>query len=271
MADWPERIEEKLDEIGEKLDELLEQDSDDDEDEDGEEEPDEGEEEPDPPTPGGQHPSDVLPVLKDWTIMLPTGSPGDPDNEYVVDRSITDTYFVRGGGVVFRVYPAKAVHSKNSMYGRCEGRQMVPRAKWVKSEWPSTQPHRLSARLSIDTHELAHPMVNGVQIHDGSDDVIQVQSRDGVLGVSHDDGDSWEVLDPSYAGETFDVDVEVTGRGEIVFTYNGAETVRIPKSGSGWYWKAGCYPNTGGAKKEKPESPTVACEVVIYKLEVTPA
>lgn len=264
MADWPERVEEKLDEILEKLDELLDQNSDD--------EPDEGEEEPDDeqPQPGGQHPSDVLPVLEHWTIMLPTGSPGDPDNEYLVGSSIPDTYFVRDGGVVFRTYPARAVHSKNSKYGRTEGRQMVSRAKWVKSEWPSTQPHRLTARLAIDTSRLDHQIVNGLQIHDGGDDVIQVQARNGVLGVSHNDGKAWEVID-AYRGDVFDMDIYVTGQGEIVFTYNGDEAARIPKSGSGWYWKAGCYPNTGGANTDRPEQPTAYAEVVIYKLEVTPA
>lgn len=273
MADWPERIEEKLDEIVEKLDELLDRDDDeqDDDSDNGDDEPDEEEE----PAPGGPHPSEVVPALEHWTIMLPTGSDGDPDNEYVVGRSIADTYFVRddehGRGVVFRTYPATAVHSKNSKYGRTEGRQMVPGKKWTKSAWPSSEPHRLTARLAIDTSRLAYEIANAVQIHNGDDDVAQVQAREGVLGVSHKDGKAWEVLDPAYGGQTFDIKVEVTGGGEIVFVYNGIEKVRIDKSGSGWYWKAGCYPNTGGANTDRPEAETAFAEVVVYDLDPVPA
>jgi hypothetical protein len=102
---------------------------------------------------------------------------------------------------------------------------------------------------------------------------MQVQSRDGVLGIAHDDGDSWEVLDPAYGtdGNVFELDVRTTGRGEIVVDYNGAETVRIEKTGTGWYWKVGDYPNTGGANEKRPEDPAAFAEVVVYELEVDPA
>lgn len=287
MADWPERIEEKLDRVLDLLEGAEAPDEDGGEDDNNPPEPpdwDPGDEDDDEPDDGdgddespagGQHPSDVLRVLKDWTIMLPTGSPGDPDNEYLVGVSIPDTYFVRddehGRGVVFRTYPATANHSKNSRYGRTEGRQMVPGKKWEKSSWSSSEPHRLTARLAVDTSRLTHEIVNALQIHDGGDDVAQVQVREGVLGVSHKDGKAWEVLDPGYGGQTADIKVEVTGGGEIVFVYNGVEQAHIEKSGSGWYWKAGCYPNTGGANKDRPEAPTAYAEVILYKLEVTPA
>lgn len=285
MADWPERIEEKLDRVLDMLegaeDTTPGEDGDEDPDDDGNnppeppdyEDPDDngGDDEDDDPPANGQHPSDLIPVLKDWTIMLPTGSPGDPDNEYLVGVSIPDTYFVRDGAVVFRCYPATANHSKNSRYGRTEGRQMVPGKKWEKSSWSSSEPHQLTARLAIDTSRLAYEIVNALQIHDGGDDVAQVQVRDGVLGVSHKDGKAWEVLDPGYGGQTVDIKIEVTGGGELVFTYNGIEKARIEKTGSSWYWKAGCYPNTGGANEKRPERPDAYAEVVIYKLEVTPA
>lgn len=242
-----------------------------------EEEPDgelPGEEPGEEPTPG-VHPSDVLPILRHWTIMLPTGSPGDPDNDYLVGESVPDTYFVRddefGRGVVFRCHPATANHSPNSKYGRCEARQMVPPSgSWEKSAWSSREPHLLRARLAIDTSHLDHPIVNGLQIHDGGDDVIQVQARNGVLGIAHDDGDSWEPIDVHRDGVPFDMTIDVTGGDEIVVVYNGVEVLTIPKSGSGWYWKAGCYPNTGGANSKRVEAPENYAEVVLYDLQVDP-
>lgn len=269
---------EELEDLADDLDDLDDEDEDEDQDDESDDEDDEDEDDDEEPAPGGPHPSDVLPVLKDWTIMLPTGSDGDPDNLYLVGKSIPDTYFVRDGAVVFRCYPATAVHSKNSKYGRAEGRQMVPGEPWEKSAWPSgtpkkpAEPQHLHARIAIDASRLAHPIVNGAQIHDGGDDVMQVQSRDGVLGIAHDDGDSWEVIDPDYGtdGAVFDLDIRTTGRGEIVVDYDGAEAVRIEKSGSGWYWKAGCYPNTGGANTERREDEDAYAEVVFYELDVEP-
>lgn len=244
-------------------------------DEHDDDEHDEAPEDPGEPTPGGPHPSDVLPLLRHWTIMLPTGSPGDPDNDYLVGESIPDTYFVRddehGRGVVFRTYPGLAFHSPNSKYGRTEARQMVPPSgSWEKSAWSSSEPHLLYAKLAIDTSHLDHPIVNGLQIHDGGDDVIQVQARNGVLGVAHDDGDSWEPLDVHRDGVPFEMTIDVTGGGEIVFVYNGVEALTIPKRGSGWYWKAGCYPNTGGKNADRVERPSNFAEVVIYDLRIDP-
>src|SRR5207244_8714472 len=120
--------------------------------------------------------------------------------------------------------------------------------------WPSgtaskpAAPQKLRARLAVDASRLAYPIVNSAQIHDGSDDVMQVQLRDGALGVAANNGAFWQVLDPHYVdGTPFVLDAQSTGRGEIAVTYNGAATVRLPKSGTGWSWKVGCSPNAVGA------------------------
>lgn len=220
------------------------------------------------PAPSGRHPSNVIPALAHWTIMLPTGSAGDPDNEYLVGKSIPGTYYVADGAVVFRCHPGTAVHSKNSKYGRCEAREMRD-GKWTKAAWSSTHSRRLTARLRIDASRLAHKIVNCVQIHDGGDDVLQVQLRDGVIGVAHDDGQSWAPLLTDYRGEVIDVSIENTGRGKVIVTA-GSKSVELLKAGSGWYFKVGNYPNTGGANAQRRESPDAFCDVVVYRLDVTP-
>ena len=229
------------------------------------------------PTPSsGKFPSQVLPVLRWWTIMLPTGSNFDPDNGYLVDKSVPDTYYVNDKGEVVFEAPAEGVHSENSKYARSEGRQMLPGKPWAKSSWTSVQANRLRAELAIDLLTLDNrPRINGLQIHDGGDDVMQVQAReDGSLGISHNDGKSWEVLDPSYprGGAFFVADIAVANNKITVAYARGpvTKTVTIPKTGSGWYWKAGAYINTGGASEFR-NKPGARGRVTFRSLLVDPA
>lgn len=206
-----------------------------------------GEPEPQPGEP--PQPSDVL-DLRNWTIMLPTGSQGDPDNEYVIGRSIPNTLFVdpADGAVVFRTDVVNGVHSPNSKYPRTEAREMAD-GDWTKASWNSTEGHWLEADLAADTSHLStRARTNAIQIHDGSDDVMQVMrhERDG-LGVMHSDGKAWESIDPTYRdSQRFKCKVHAVGN-RIKVYYNGALAVDIPKTGSGWYFKIGCYAQTGGS------------------------
>jgi hypothetical protein len=250
------------------------------------EEPGEGEEPDEPSEPGepgpapapspGKHPSQVLPLLHWWTIMLPTGSQGDPDNLYVRDRSIKDTYYVNTAGNVVFGCPADGVHSPNSKYARCEGRQMVPNQPWGKSAWTSAERHELYGELAIDMSGLTgqRPRINALQIHDGGDDVMQVQYReDGSLGVSHNDGNSWEVLEQGYPNGAFFTCRITVQSNMITVQYARAGTAKvitIPKRGSGWYWKAGCYINTGGAS-EYIQPAGARGRVAFRQLTATPA
>src|SRR3954463_11912322 len=55
---------------------------------------------PTPPQPSSDLvPSDIL-SLKNWTLMLPTGSVGDPENIYPKHESIPGVFFVQEYGVV---------------------------------------------------------------------------------------------------------------------------------------------------------------------------
>jgi hypothetical protein len=202
------------------------------------------------PTPK-RHPSDVLDLRK-WTIMLPTGAQGDPDNEYVIGRSIPNTLFVDSdGAVVFRTDVVNGVHSPNSKYARTEAREMKD-DDWTKAAWSSSGPRWFEASLAIDTsHLTTRKRCNGIQIHNGSDDVCQVMAReDGKLGLMHNDGGSFVVIDPEYKGARFTCRVTVAAN-RIKVHYNGALKVDIPKQGTGWYWKWGCYSQTGGASTYK--------------------
>jgi hypothetical protein len=200
------------------------------------------------PQPGGEHPSDVL-DLRNWTVMLPTGTQGDPDNEYIIGRSIPNTLFVEDGAVVFRTDVVNGVHSPNSKYARTEAREMAD-ANWTKASWTSAGPRWIEADLAIDASHLStRKRINGVQIHDGGDDVCQVMLHETQgLGLMHNDGKTFESIDPSYRGERFTCRVEVNAN-RIQVRYNGRVAVDIPETGTGWYWKVGCYSQTGGASE----------------------
>ena len=216
-----------------------------------------------PATPGGRlYPSDIL-DLRTWTVMLPTGTQGRPDNGYMIDKDVAGVFYVRDGAVMFRAN-AGGVHSPNSKFARCEAREMTD-SRWTKAAWPSTGPRSLEVDLAIDASGLvARKRINGVQIHDGADDVCQVMRHESRgLGLAHDDGRSWEPIDPGYVdGTRFTCKVTVAGDRIRVF-YNGRQVVDIPKKGTGWYWKMGCYLQTDVPTYH--EAPDATGEVVIWR------
>lgn len=234
------------------------------------EDPPEGPDPEDPP-PGpvtGTHPSNKL-SLANWTIMLPTGSQGDPDNEYVIGRSIANTVFVRADdGVVFRT-PANGNHSPNSKYSRTEARQMLD-ANWTKAAWSSSGDHSLQLDLAIDASHLStRKRINGMQIHDGGDDVCQIMRHESQgLGLMHNDGNSWVSIDPNYTdGTRFLCKIHALNN-RLIVHYNGVKKVDIAKTGSGWYWKWGCYLQSGGAS-EFNEANNAYGEVVVWSYVAT--
>lgn len=224
---------------------------------------------PPPPPPSGakRFPSDVLPALKTWTITTTTGKQGDPDNEYYVDKDVPGVLFVQDQGVVFRA-GVDGAHTSGSKFCRVEARQMADGA-WKKAGWRSSDGvHTLTAELAIDTSGLVmRKRCNGLQIHNGSDDVMQVMRHESMgLGVMTNDGGTWLSLDPAYSGARFTCEIRVEG-GKVRVTYNGQKVVEFAKSGSGWYWKAGCYLQSDMATYKEPS--TSWGQVVLWRLEET--
>lgn len=225
-----------------------------------------------PPPATGLLPADVL-DLRLWTLMLPrlkTGS-DSPENDYAADWGIVpDLVFVREDrGVVFRT-PADGDHSANSKYPRTELREMAD-DDWIKASWSSAGPRTLTAELAIDARGLStRKRINGLQIHDGGDDVCQVMRHDELgLVLAHNDGKSFESIDPLYVDGTRFTCTIAVANDRIAVDYNGERRVDIPKKGSSWYWKAGCYLQTGGASEHR-EPAGATGEVVLWDLRMSP-
>ena len=228
---------------------------------------------PPPPTaapqqtqpPRAQIPAQLL-DLQDWYLTLPSGADEDPDDVYQPElATYTDEWFRMndtGDGVVFRVN-AGGVTTEGSGYPRSELREMsgAERADWSSRSGT----HTMSVRQAITQLPVVKPHIVAGQIHDSEDDVVLVRLEGERLMVTYDDGDGEIVIDPAYVlGTPFDLRITATARGIEIF-YNGALAAEVPKTGSGWYFKAGAYLQSN---PERGDDPDTVGEVVIYSLDV---
>ncbi len=211
-------------------------------------------------------PADLI-DLDDWYLTLPTGEEGDPDDVHPPDlTSFFDSDWFRlndkRDGVVFRAN-AGGVTTENSKYPRSELREMRggEHASWSNE----TGTHTMSLRQAVTRLPDVKPHVVTAQIHGGDDDVMLVRLEGETLMAQYDDGASEIVIDPAYRlGTPYDLRI-VAADGRIEVFYNDELAAEIPRSGSGWYFKAGSYLQSN---PERGDSPDAVAEVVIYSLRV---
>lgn len=134
-----------------------------------------------------------------------------------------------------------------------------------EAEWSSARGRHV---MTLDQAITATPRVKSHvvagQIHDAEDDVVMIRLEGRRLFVESD-GDDVGVLDPHYRlGTRFTVSIAASRHG-VAIVYNRRRTVRVDRAGSGWYFKAGCYPQSN---PERGDRPSAFGEVVIYALTV---
>jgi poly(beta-D-mannuronate) lyase len=213
-------------------------------------------------------PSRVL-NLSPWKLTLPTGSSENPTEILQPQlNSFVDPQFFHldgtGTGVVFRAN-VDGVTTSGSSYPRSELREMLSNSS-TKASWDSRSgTHVMTITQAITHTPVNKPHVVAGQIHDGSDDVIQIRLEGQRLFVSGNDNQVQYDLDTSYVlGTRFTVRVTATASG-ISVDYNGVRKVtNYARSGSGWYFKAGCYTQSNTSY----DASTAYGEVVIYQLTV---
>jgi hypothetical protein len=211
-------------------------------------------------------PADLI-DLDDWYLTLPTGEEGDPDDVHPPDlASFFESDWFRlndtRDGVVFRAN-AGGVTTENSNYPRSELREM--RAGEHASWSNETGTHTMSLRQAVTRLPEVKPHVVTAQIHGGDDDVMLVRLEGATLMAQYDDGASEIVIDPAYRlGTPYDLRIVAADRRIEVF-YNDELAAEIPRSGTGWYFKAGSYLQSN---PERGDSPDAVAEVVIYSLRV---
>jgi hypothetical protein len=206
-------------------------------------------------------------ALDNWYLTLPTGPPGTPDT---VQQPQLDTFSSAnfrltpaGDGVVFST-PAGGTTTKNSTFPRSELREMNGSAK---AAWSNTSGrHVLTVRQAVTALPPVKPEVVVAQIHDVSDDVMELRVERSKLIAQYDDGKRDIVIDSNYRlGTVFDVQI-VAADGRVQVYYNGALKADIGLSGSGWYFKSGCYLQTN---TQKGDQASAVGDVVLYSLAVT--
>jgi poly(beta-D-mannuronate) lyase len=128
-----------------------------------------------------------------------------------------------------------------------------------------TGTHTLSVRQAVTKLPEVKPHVVTAQIHGGDDDVVLVRLEGERLIAEYDDGDSEIVIDPAYVlGTPYDLRI-VAADSRIEIFYNDELAAEIPRSGSGWYFKAGSYVQSN---PERGDDAGAVAEVVIYSLLV---
>lgn len=210
-------------------------------------------------------PSQVL-DLKNWYITLPIGEPEKPLNVYQPDLekySHPTHFFVPSNQTSWVVFQAHAggVTTKNSPNPRSELREMVNNGK-DKASWKTTSgTHIMTFKGKTMALPKGRPSVVIGQIHDGSDDVIEVRcwvpkgKTTPVIDVFHDSTVYGLLKDDYKLGEEYTIRI-LAENGVMNVFYNDLNTPKLKIKGkkSGCYFKAGCYTQANLTKPDvKPE------------------
>lgn len=208
--------------------------------------------------------------LSNWYLTLPVADSGPHDPETIEQPELNGfsmaPYFQvnsEGDGVIFQA-PAGGATTKNSKYPRSELREMSDGGT-REASWSDTEgTHTMVVREAITHLPSVKPQVVAGQIHDESDDIIMIRLEESHLFVEAN-GKDIGTLDSSYQlGKVFTVQV-TAAEGHIKVSYNGSQKVDYAKTGSGWYFKAGCYTQSNPSKGDSPDA---YGQVVIYGLQV---
>jgi Alginate lyase/Pentapeptide repeats (8 copies) len=218
-----------------------------------------------------RRPQQPLRWLADDVDLRERSNPSDTRHHDTVEgddlRTFSNEFFKltpARDGIVFAAN-AGGVTTKNSDYPRSELREMngVEEAAWSNTSGV----HVLDVCEAVTEVPPGKPEVVAAQIHDGSDDVLQIRLEDKTLAVQYADGEQSVILDPAYRiGTPYRVRVVAEDSRVLVF-YNGDQKAALPLSGDGWYYKLGAYvqsnPDKGG------DAADTLGEVVVHSVRLT--
>ena len=223
-------------------------------------------------------PSQVI-NLTNWRLVLPTGP---PTKATVVSQPALASYSgpdfqvnAAGNGVVFTAPVGGSTYG--SQYPRSELDEVTPgtvtRASWLNSG-PSTNVETLTgAVLALPP---VVPKVALAQIHSQTGPVPLLIIADGTKsapGTANIEADFNGTELPYYLATNYKLGTTYTltlsaSNGQIVMTWDGVTTMPLTLAavaGNGWFFKAGCYPQSNPAHGD---SPTSYGQTVIYGLQV---
>jgi poly(beta-D-mannuronate) lyase len=212
-------------------------------------------------------------------LTLPQAAPGSRDAAEIKQpqlSSYADANFrvnQAGDGVVFTA-PVGGATTAGSTYPRSELREMTgdgtQKASWSTNAGVST----MTVTEAVTELPPAKPQVVTAQIHDATNDVIEILA-DGrhpggsgtiALTVRYGGVSQPEHLDDAYVpGTRYTVTLSAAS-GQITIAFEGTPKLTISTSRSGLYFKAGAYTQSNPTQGDIP---TAAGQVVIYALKVS--
>lgn len=220
-------------------------------------------------------PASVL-NLTNWKVTLPVdGCDDGPWADEVTQPQLASfqdpsSFLVNSTrtGVVFRSRVDGARTSSNTKYPRSELREMSnrgeDRASW-SNKAAADGTHTMTMEAAITATPTMKPEVVAAQIHDASDDVIMIRLYGKRLVMDAEDSHVQMLLDENYVlGTRFTLTITASA-GRIRVVYNGSRVVNYQRSGTGYYFKAGCYTLSNTSFDSRGQFG----EVVIFKLGVT--
>jgi hypothetical protein len=216
-------------------------------------------------------PSSLLDLSR-WYLGIPVNTSHDGAPDIIRQPELTgytNQWFHLNSaktGVVFTTR-ADGYTTSNSSYPRTELREMADSGGENQASWDSSKgTNVLSVSESIDAVTPVKPEVVAAQIHDASDDVIEVELSGSRLYVKYANDSQTTTIDANYKlGTRYSLKLSATSAGIGVY-YNGALVTTIKQTGSGWYYKTGDYQQSSVAKGE---SPSASSQVTIYGLSVS--
>ena len=214
------------------------------------------------------YPSDLL-DLSLWYLTLPTGKP-EATIIYNLSKYQDSPYFQLNNthdAVLFRA-PVEGSVTSGTHYPRSELREMSGPKESDKASWStSSGTHIMTAVEAVQHLPVTKPSTVIAQIHDDSDDVIEVRLTGKLLEVIHD-SKHYGTLDSNYTlGTKFTLQIKASG-GVIEVYYNDLThpKVKITKSASGCYFKIGCYTQSNLSKGDVAGA---YAENWVYSVKVT--
>jgi poly(beta-D-mannuronate) lyase len=202
---------------------------------------------------------------KQWSLTLPTGHPGHPDEIPPAQLGEVDdpAAHLDHGGLLFTVH-ADGVTTAHSDYPRAELRELTPAGK--HAAWsPKTGRHTLTVCQAVTALPPAKPQLVTAQIHDAKSDVMQVRLEGTRLIATAGDGKHKLTLDKAYRlGTPYQLRITAAA-GQISVAYNGKTAGSMPATGSGWYFKTGAYLQSNTAHRD---APTATGAVRLYSATV---
>jgi len=212
-------------------------------------------------------------ALDIWKLTIPLDDNTDDDGfadevKMPVLRRFEDPDFFwlskAGDSIVFRARCGDPT-TKNSMYPRCELREMKPGGE-EKASWGTNDgmKHTLAATLSVNAVPAVKKAVSCIQIHDAEGDFLQIRLSGNKLFIKREGADP-VILNENYKmGERFSF-IMVIEKGSILYLHEGKQLMKWEIEKKNCYFKAGCNTLSNPEKGDRPDS---YGEVEIEKLYV---